>query len=123
MGISGECGEIPLVRRGRPGALGGFCRGDGQSQWKRRAIAAVGLALLIALGSSGAVLFHAHSSAEAGEDRTVIVQNGDTLWGFAARYAGPDVDVREWIFQLRRMNHLPNGTIYPGMVLRLPGTK
>ncbi|MBX6394681.1 MAG: LysM peptidoglycan-binding domain-containing protein [Alicyclobacillaceae bacterium] len=81
----------------------------------------VGLALTTLLTLCLGLLAEKNPDARAsGQDRTVVVQEGDTLWGIAERFAGPDVDRRQWIFQVRRMNHLEDATIYPGMVLRIP---
>ncbi|CAB3393142.1 LysM peptidoglycan-binding domain-containing protein [Kyrpidia spormannii] len=89
-----------------------------------RAVFVTGLLVVMGLGTAGGVLLHHHPRAEAGEDRTIMVYEGDTLWSIASQYAGPDVDVREWIYQLRQLNHLTGeGTLYPGMILHLPASQ
>jgi nucleoid-associated protein YgaU len=82
---------------------------------------ALGL-VLTALATVGlGLLAEKNPDARAsGQDRTIVIQDGDTLWGIAERFASPDIDRRQWIFQVRRMNHLEDATIYPGMVLRIP---
>lgn len=50
-----------------------------------------------------------------------IVERGDTLWGLAERFAPNSMDLREYVFRLRRLNDLQHSaTIQPGQRLYLP---
>ncbi|MBS3939045.1 MAG: LysM peptidoglycan-binding domain-containing protein [Peptococcaceae bacterium] len=50
-----------------------------------------------------------------------IVERGDTLWGLAERFAPNSMDLREYVFRLRRLNDLQHSaTIHPGQRLYLP---
>jgi len=50
-----------------------------------------------------------------------IVARGDTLWGLAERFAPTNMDLREYVFRLRRLNELHKSVlIQPGQRLYLP---
>ncbi len=52
---------------------------------------------------------------------TVYVKPGDTVWQIAAKYATPKDDVREVVFEIRRINKLDNSAkVYPGQTLKVP---
>lgn len=51
-----------------------------------------------------------------------LVGTGDTLWEIAADHAGPDVDLRNLIADIKRMSDLGSSTIYPGQILLIPQT-
>lgn len=50
---------------------------------------------------------------------SVQVVPGDTLWGLASRY-NTGGDIRKLIFDIRRINELPDSTIYEGQTLIIP---
>jgi len=53
------------------------------------------------------------------EYRTITVRQGDTLWGIADKYRGK-TEIREYIYQIKKLNNLDNATIYAGQKLSLP---
>ncbi len=57
------------------------------------------------------------------EDTTVLVQEGDTLWGIAKDAVGEKVDVRETIRDIITENNLDNANIQPGMTLKVKAVK
>ena len=57
------------------------------------------------------------------EDTTVIVQEGDTLWGIAKDAVGEEVDVRDVIRHMILNNNLKDGVIHPGMQLKVKAVK
>lgn len=57
------------------------------------------------------------------EDTTVIVQEGDTLWGIAKDAVGEEVDVRDVIRHIILNNNLKDGVIHPGMQLKVKAVK
>ena len=57
------------------------------------------------------------------EDTTVIVQEGDTLWGIAKDAVGEKVDVRDVVRHIILSNNLKDGVIYPGMTLKVKAVK
>lgn len=57
------------------------------------------------------------------EDTTVVVQEGDTLWGIAKDAVGEEVDVRDVIRHMILNNNLKDGVIHPGMTLKVKAVK
>lgn len=52
---------------------------------------------------------------------TVYVKPGDTIWQIASNYATDKDDVREVVFEIRRINKLDNNAhVYPGQSLKVP---
>jgi len=49
-----------------------------------------------------------------------VVEAGDTLWSIAAHNAGPEMDVRRLVFDIRQLSGIENGVIFPGQVLLIP---
>ncbi|WP_425060955.1 Cell division suppressor protein YneA [Sporomusa carbonis] len=55
---------------------------------------------------------------------TVYVKPGDTVWQIAAKYATDKDDVREIVFEIRKINKLDNNArVHPGQALRVPVKK
>lgn len=50
------------------------------------------------------------------KQKTHIVQKGETLWDIAKKYCPKGVDIREWIYEIERINDI-DGYIYAGDVL------
>lgn len=48
---------------------------------------------------------------------TYTVRSGDSLWAISSGYCPAEVDRREWVDEIRALNNLSSGTIYPGQVL------
>lgn len=62
------------------------------------------------------------ATGEAGqpvETRTVVVGEGDTLWGIASEIAEPG-QVREIIHHIQQLNALPNAGLMQGQELAVP---
>lgn len=53
------------------------------------------------------------------ETEYYVVSAGDTLWSIACEYKKDGQDVREYIYELRKLNNLENCTIYPGQELKI----
>lgn len=52
---------------------------------------------------------------------TIQVEQGDTLWSIAAEYMTDGYDeIRDYIAEVRRLNHLYNDRIYDGKYLTIP---
>ncbi|MBP2016812.1 nucleoid-associated protein YgaU [Symbiobacterium terraclitae] len=81
------------------------------------------LAVLFALTVCAAVLlFPRLVHTQSHEPPTGVhhtVAYGDTLWDIAVAHAG-NRDVREVVYQIRRLNGLSSAEIHPGQVLFIP---
>jgi hypothetical protein len=65
---------------------------------------------------------HSAATDEAGqpvETRTVVVGEGDTLWGIASEVAEPG-EVREMIHYIQELNALPSVSLQRGQELAVP---
>lgn len=51
--------------------------------------------------------------------KTVVVEQGDTLWDLAKEYF-PDMEIRRAVYELKKINNLKDGTIYEGQSLVVP---
>lgn len=49
-----------------------------------------------------------------------VVQSGETMWQIAADIAGPGEDVRDVVFDLVRLNELPDAGLMAGQVIVVP---
>ncbi|ANE47871.1 hypothetical protein SY83_18000 [Paenibacillus swuensis] len=52
--------------------------------------------------------------------RRVLVDSGDTLWSIAEAHAPKDKNIRSYISDLRKMNHLVGSLLQEGQILVLP---
>lgn len=49
---------------------------------------------------------------------TYVVQSGDTLYGIADKQIGSNVDIREYIYELKKVNDI-DSMVYPGQKIKL----
>jgi LysM repeat protein len=96
------------------------------------------LLIIISISFSCGALIHAYasngSSNEAGGSYTsntvfaatvdmpkeVTVVTGDTLWGIAKVHAPKNQDIREYIYQIQKINGLKTSVLHNGQKLILP---
>ena len=95
-------GELRLTRRGRVVVVLLFL--------------AVLMAAVLALGGYSAAT---DSRGPAQPTRTVVVDEGDTLWGIATGVAGPG-EVREVVHELQELNALPGPELVEGQRIAVP---
>lgn len=86
--------------------------------WDR--VAMVAMVPILAIGLYNATF---PSNVVEFEEREVIVQNGDTLWTIAKDAVGESEDVRQTIREIMTTNKLQDGTIHPGMTLKVRAIK
>ncbi|MCK4258337.1 MAG: LysM peptidoglycan-binding domain-containing protein [Halanaerobiales bacterium] len=48
------------------------------------------------------------------------VQSGDTLWSLAKKFVKADEDIRDLIYQIRKINDLRTAEIHPGEIILIP---
>jgi nucleoid-associated protein YgaU len=97
-----SAGELRLTRRGRLVLLTVFL--------------VVLMGAVLALGGYSAAT---DSRGPVPATRTVVVQEGDTLWGIAAQVAGSG-DVRETVHELEELNALPGPELVEGQRIAVP---
>ena len=52
---------------------------------------------------------------------TVTVEANDTLWDIVANKVDDTMDIREYIYEVKELNHLQDaGSLSPGQKLKLP---
>jgi len=51
--------------------------------------------------------------------RTVVVHEGDTLWGIASQVAGPG-QVRDMVYRIEELNSLPGPELAVGQEIAVP---
>ncbi len=95
-------GELRLTRRGRLVVVLAFLT--------------VLLGALLAFGAYSAA---SDTSSPAAPTRTVVVEEGDTLWGIASRTADGR-DVREVVHELEELNALSGPELVEGQRLAVP---
>ncbi len=67
-------------------------------------------------------MFFLQNSAKANKKidyNTIIVKSGDTLWDIA-KSENYNIDTREYIYQIRKINNLSDANLIPGQSLILP---
>lgn len=47
----------------------------------------------------------------------VYVQRGDTLWSIAENYVPDNVDIREYIYEVRKLNNMASANINAGDII------
>jgi hypothetical protein len=98
-------------------------RADRELRLTRRGRIVV-VALLLGLLLVAFTLFSARSAASRHEGqavptRTVVVDEGDTLWGIAAAVAEPG-QTRELVHRIQKVNSLPTPALVVGQELAVP---
>lgn len=85
----------------------------------RRALVLLVMLLLVGLVLAGRAVA-AGASADAVAVQTYTVAPGETLWGIAARVAGPNEDVRDVVIQLKDLNRMGSADLRAGEQILLP---
>ena len=95
----------------------------GRKPKKLRCIIAAALCMLMISGLCGG--FSAKADNEVPEEyklQTVYVSNGDTIWTLVDEYCSYHGDIRKAIFEVKKINGIENGQIYPGEVIYIPSS-
>jgi nucleoid-associated protein YgaU len=90
---------------------------------RRGRLVLAALAAVVALAVAGLLMTRTTSTAaqrpEPVGERSIVVQPGQTLWSIAKDVA-PDRDIREVIYEIRRINGLDTAMVRSGQTLVLP---
>lgn len=60
----------------------------------------------------------AKSNTEA-ETITYTVSKGETLWSIAREYTPNNKDIRETIYEIKKINNMTDSAIYPGQEIQI----
>ena len=82
---------------------------------KKRFILAVTILIVLVI----TLFSHCSAMPKNNEIESIVVSTGDTLWSIASEYKKPGEDVREYIYELRKLNNLENCIIYPGQKIKI----
>lgn len=63
---------------------------------------------------------NAHSSILAEPYEEIIVIQGDTIWSIASKYTPIKYDIRDMVYNIKRINEIETSYIYPGDTLKIP---
>ncbi len=85
---------------------------------RRKKLVVLLLSICIILGAS--VLMNSGGAADVPQYMEYVVQPGDTLWKIARSNLPAGMDIREYVFQIKKANDNSSSIIYPGEALRLP---
>jgi hypothetical protein len=78
-------------------------------------------ALLVAVVIiSGFALSGGVSGTEKQTYEAVMIKSGDTLWSIAREHKPADKSIRQYIADIKTINDMAPGNIYPGQVIDVP---
>lgn len=66
------------------------------------------------------ILYAIFSNVIAKEERQVIqytVSKNDTIWSVAKQYKGENEDIREYVYEIQKMNNMFNSVLTEGQVV------
>ena len=79
------------------------------------------VAFVIFVMSTGGYLLHSEVSGYQEPDyTTVVVKSGDTLWSISQKYVPDNMDIRDYINSVSKINGVEAGELRSGMALRVP---
>jgi len=85
----------------------------------KRRFAAFIMFIVIITVFSGIIANAGATSNVKQEYKTVKVKNGDTLWEIALAHNN-NKDIREYIYDMKKLNNLESNIIHAGQILLLP---
>ena len=47
------------------------------------------------------------------------ISKGETLWSIAGEYKGKNEDIRQYIYDIKKLNNMTDSTVYPGQVIKI----
>lgn len=85
----------------------------------RRIILILMICTLIGAGTTQITGF-TDDSKDTSSFKSIIVEENDTLWHIASEYSHNETNMRKLIYEIKKINNLNGGTIYPGQELLIP---
>lgn len=62
----------------------------------------------------------AHSSIFKAKYKEHYILDGDNLWNISLKYKPKGYDIRKMIFEIKELNNIDTGYIYPGETIKVP---
>lgn len=47
------------------------------------------------------------------------ISKGETLWSIAGEYKEQNEDIRQYIYDIKKLNNMTDSTVYPGQVIKI----
>ena len=47
------------------------------------------------------------------------ISKGETLWNIAGEYKEPNEDIRQYIYNIKKLNNMTDSTVYPGQTIKI----
>lgn len=81
--------------------------------------------LILTFGAFGMGQFGDQDAFAASEStdiqqKSIVVEQGDSLWAIASEHAKNGQDLREYVHQLKKVNGLKSSTLHEGQKLLIP---
>lgn len=62
----------------------------------------------------------AHSSIYEVKYKEYYILEGDNLWDISSRNIPEGYDIRKMIYEIKKLNNMETGYIYPGDIIKIP---
>ena len=76
--------------------------------------------LILAFALSTALGFNTASGASTQQYIQVCVESGDTLWALAQKYGPSDMDIRNIVYEICRLNGITASELQAGQYITIP---
>ncbi|TDT61533.1 cell division suppressor protein YneA [Fonticella tunisiensis] len=87
---------------------------------KRKLMSKIIILIILSIMFALPFAIHVKGISNKKESIKVVVYPGDTLWSIAAEKNSGYRDVRQLIYEIRKINNLKSPVIYPGQELEIP---
>jgi len=52
--------------------------------------------------------------------KDIEIKSGQTLWEIAESEFGQNIDIRKYVYKIKKINNLKNSNIQPGQIIKIP---
>lgn len=52
--------------------------------------------------------------------KDIEIKSGQTLWEIAESEFGQNIDIRKYVYKIKKINNLTNSNIQPGQIIKIP---
>lgn len=91
---------------------------------KRRFFTFITISLLILIAITTLIVTsHKSHSQEEIYFNEYKVGEGDTLWRISKYYSDGNIDIRQFIYEIKKLNDMETSAIYEGDIIKIPTNK